>query len=173
MVTWHGRMKKLNVIGRQIGRLRYQRGWTQEMLAARLQLAGWIISRTGVSKIENGSVYVPDFRLPCFAQLFGVAIADFFIRRRSFSPQSTTERRNSISTKTQNDGDYMEDTAKLEASSMTERLAYSIQESADMLGVNYFSVYRLIQRGKLKACRALRGKLLVPRAELLKLLRTE
>jgi excisionase family DNA binding protein len=55
----------------------------------------------------------------------------------------------------------------------TERLAYSIQESADMLGVNYFSVYRLIQRGKLKACRALRGKLLVPRAELLKLLHTQ
>ncbi len=45
---------------------------------------------------------------------------------------------------------------------MAERLAYSIKESADLLGVNYFSVYRLIQRGKLKACRALRGKLLVP-----------
>ena len=55
----------------------------------------------------------------------------------------------------------------------TERLAYSIQEAADMLGVNYFSVYRLIQRNKLKVCRALRGKLLVPRAELLKLLGTE
>ena len=54
-----------------------------------------------------------------------------------------------------------------------ERLAYSIQESADMLGVNYFSIYRLIQRGKLKACRALRGKLLVPRTELLKLLQTD
>lgn len=54
-----------------------------------------------------------------------------------------------------------------------ERLAYSIQEAADMLGVNYFSVYRLIQRGKLKVCRALRGKLLVPRTELLKLLQTE
>jgi excisionase family DNA binding protein len=52
----------------------------------------------------------------------------------------------------------------------TERLAYSIQEAADMLGVHYFSVYRLIQRGKLKVCRALRGKLLVSRAELLKLL---
>ena len=51
-----------------------------------------------------------------------------------------------------------------------ERLAYSIQEAADLLGVNYFSVYRLIQRGKLRACRALRGKLLVPRAELLRLL---
>jgi excisionase family DNA binding protein len=55
----------------------------------------------------------------------------------------------------------------------TERLAYSIQEAADMLGVNYFSVYRLIQRNKLKVCRALRGKLLVPRTELLKLLGTE
>jgi excisionase family DNA binding protein len=53
-----------------------------------------------------------------------------------------------------------------------ERLAYSIQESADLLGVNYFSVYRLIQRGKLRACRALRGKLLVPRTELLRLLKS-
>ena len=59
------------------------------------------------------------------------------------------------------------------ANSQTERLAYSVQEAADMLGVNYFSVYRLIQRGKLKVCRALRGKLLVPRVELLKLLKTE
>ena len=55
----------------------------------------------------------------------------------------------------------------------TERLAYSVQEAADLLGVNYFSVYRLIQRGKLKVCRALRGKLLVPREELLKLLNSE
>ena len=67
----------------------------------------------------------------------------------------------------------MEDTETIETPAITERLAYSIQESADMLGVNYFSVYRLIQRGKLKACRALRGKLLVPRTELLKLLKTE
>jgi excisionase family DNA binding protein len=54
-----------------------------------------------------------------------------------------------------------------------ERLAYSVQEAADLLGVNYFSVYRLVQRGKLKVCRALRGKLLVPRAELIKLLKTD
>ena len=53
------------------------------------------------------------------------------------------------------------------------RLAYSVQEAAGLLGVNYFSVYRLVQRGKLKACRALRGKLLVPRAELLRLLKTD
>lgn len=53
----------------------------------------------------------------------------------------------------------------------SERLAYSIKESADLLGVNYFSIYRLIQRKKLRACRALRGKLLVPRSELLRLLK--
>ena len=72
----------------------------------------------------------------------------------------------------QNDSN-MADIPQPEPPPGTERLAYSIQESADLLGVNYFSVYRLIQRGKLKACRALRGKLLVPRTELLKLLKTE
>lgn len=51
-----------------------------------------------------------------------------------------------------------------------ERLAYSVHEAAALLGVDYFSVYRLIQRRKLHACRALRGKLLIPRTELLRLL---
>lgn len=54
-----------------------------------------------------------------------------------------------------------------------ERLAYSIEEAAQMLGLNYHSIYRLIQRGKLKACRVLRGKFLIPRDELLKLLKSE
>jgi excisionase family DNA binding protein len=59
------------------------------------------------------------------------------------------------------------------AAASSERLAYSVEEAAALLGVNYFSVYRLIQRGKLRACRALRGKLLVPRSELLKLVKSE
>ena len=54
-----------------------------------------------------------------------------------------------------------------------DRLAYSIPEVADMLGVDYFSVYRLVLRGKLKACRALRGKFLITRAELNRLLNSE
>jgi excisionase family DNA binding protein len=48
----------------------------------------------------------------------------------------------------------------------SERLAYSVEESAQLLGVHYFSVYRMIQRGKLRACRVLRGKQLVLRSEL-------
>jgi excisionase family DNA binding protein len=67
----------------------------------------------------------------------------------------------------------MENEQKMETSpAKIERLAYSLQESADMLGVNYHSVYRMVQRGKLKACRVLRGKFLVPRSELIKLLNT-
>jgi excisionase family DNA binding protein len=54
-----------------------------------------------------------------------------------------------------------------------ERISYSIHEAAEMLGVDYFSVYRLIQRGKLKACRALRGKFLISKTELFRLLNNE
>jgi len=46
-------------------------------------------------------------------------------------------------------------TEQLRKKERVERLAYSIPEAADMLGLDYFSVYRLVQRGKLKACRAL------------------
>jgi excisionase family DNA binding protein len=56
---------------------------------------------------------------------------------------------------------------------VSERLAYSVQEAADLLGVNYFSVYRMIVRGKLKVSRAMSRKLLVPRTELLKLLKAD
>jgi excisionase family DNA binding protein len=54
-----------------------------------------------------------------------------------------------------------------------ERLAYSVNEVASLLGVHYFTVYRLIQNGQLKACRAVRGKLLIPRSEVLRLLAGE
>ena len=54
----------------------------------------------------------------------------------------------------------MEDIPHLESPPATERLAYSIQVCADMLGVNYFSVYRLIQRGKLEACKSVSGRVL-------------
>jgi excisionase family DNA binding protein len=54
-----------------------------------------------------------------------------------------------------------------------DRLAYSIPEAADMLGLDYFSVYRLVVRGKLKACRALRGKFLITKTELNRFLNAE
>lgn len=40
------------------------------------------------------------------------------------------------------------------------RIAYTLKETADMLGVSYITVYRLVQRGKLKVCGDLRTKLI-------------
>jgi transcriptional regulator with XRE-family HTH domain len=71
-------MKRLNLIGRNIGRLRYQRGWTQDMLAARLQLAGWMISRSKISRIESEQTHVCDFQLIIFADVFDVEVAKLF-----------------------------------------------------------------------------------------------
>src|SRR5206468_3226550 len=67
-------MNTLNVVGRQLGRLRYQRELTQEQLADELQRAGWLITRSGISKIEGGSVYIPDFRLFYLAQVLHVEV---------------------------------------------------------------------------------------------------
>lgn len=69
-------MKGLNLIARQVSRLRYQRGWTQDELADLLQKTGWFITRSGVSKIEGGSIYVPDFRLVWLASVFNVRASD-------------------------------------------------------------------------------------------------
>ncbi len=67
-------MNTLNLVGRQVSRLRYQRELTQEELADALQRAGWLITRSGVSKIEGGSVYVPDFRLCYLAHVLRVEV---------------------------------------------------------------------------------------------------
>lgn len=46
-----------------------------------------------------------------------------------------------------------------------ERLAYSMQETADLLGLSYLTVYRLNKRGLLKSSTALRHKLF-PKTEI-------
>ena len=71
-------MKRLNLIGRNIGRLRYQRGWTQDILAAKLQLAGWMISRSNISRIESEQAHVYDFQVFVFADTFDVEVKTLF-----------------------------------------------------------------------------------------------
>jgi hypothetical protein len=41
-----------------------------------------------------------------------------------------------------------------------ERMAYSMKETAELLGVSYMSVHRLVQRGLLKPSSALRIKII-------------
>ena len=40
------------------------------------------------------------------------------------------------------------------------KLAYTMAETAEMLGISYISVHRLIQRGLLRSSRALRHKII-------------
>lgn len=50
------------------------------------------------------------------------------------------------------------------------RLAYTMRETAEIIGVSYITVHRLIKRGKLRASDALRNKV-IPRTEIDRFLR--
>lgn len=50
------------------------------------------------------------------------------------------------------------------------RLAYSMRETAEILGVSYITVHRLLKRGKLRASDAIRNKV-IPKTEIEKFLR--
>ena len=57
-------MKKLNLIGRQVNKLRQRNGWSQEIFAVQLQRAGWHnATRSTVSKIEGGSIGIAEYDL--------------------------------------------------------------------------------------------------------------
>jgi transcriptional regulator with XRE-family HTH domain len=80
-------MERLNDVGPQIRRLRCERGWTQDLLAAKLQLHGWDISREGVAKVEGGYHGVSDRQLRCLSRAFNSPIEDVVSRwRRSSEP---------------------------------------------------------------------------------------
>jgi transcriptional regulator with XRE-family HTH domain len=70
------RTRHLNLIGPQVRKLRVHRGWTQKVFAAKLQIAGWDISREGVAKVEARMVRVVDHRLYFLANVLGVSITD-------------------------------------------------------------------------------------------------
>jgi len=61
--------------------------------------------------------------------------------------------------------------SQVPAADAVPRLAYSMDDAANMLGISYASVSRLIARGQLKACSTLRTKL-ITRAEIERFLNT-
>ena len=74
----NGGMKPRNIIGPQIRKLRYQRGWSQNHLTGKLQLLGYDRPRSGIGKIESGYLFVCDSELPYFAAALGVTVSDLF-----------------------------------------------------------------------------------------------
>ena len=70
------RMKTLNLIGRQVQRIRVTNQWSQKKLAEKLQLAGLDKSREAVGRIEARLVYVRDYELLLIAKALGVKLPD-------------------------------------------------------------------------------------------------
>jgi hypothetical protein len=62
-------------------RRRYALGWSQSVLATKLQIAGFDISRSGVSKIEARLSYVDDKTLLYLAEVLKVQVQELFPTR--------------------------------------------------------------------------------------------
>lgn len=74
-------MRYKNNVGPQIRRRRYALGWSQSVLAAKLQIAGLDISRSGVSKIEARLRHVDDKSIMFLAEVLSVPLGDLFPKR--------------------------------------------------------------------------------------------
>jgi len=71
-------MSKLNIIGPGVIKLRVERGWSQDVLAARLQCQEDDISRDVLANIETGRTKVTDAHIRAFQKVFGVRIVMLF-----------------------------------------------------------------------------------------------
>ena len=69
---------KRNLVGAQVRRLRYQRGWTQEQLVAKCGTAGWDVSRGTLAKVEAAVRSVSDKELLVMANVLMVTPNDLF-----------------------------------------------------------------------------------------------
>lgn len=70
----------LNVVGPQVRKFRNAKGWTQSILAQKLQLQGWSISLGSLGKLEAQLRRVPDCELMFLARVLGVEVSGLFPR---------------------------------------------------------------------------------------------
>jgi transcriptional regulator with XRE-family HTH domain len=71
-------MNRSNVIGPSIAKLRNERKWTQEMLAAKLQIQGCDITRDVIANIESRRSPVTDKQILHFMRVFQVPLTEIF-----------------------------------------------------------------------------------------------
>ncbi len=65
---------KKNISGKRIREARKKLHLSQEYLAVRMQVAGIIMERDVVSRIEIGTRFVPDYEIPVFAEVLHVSV---------------------------------------------------------------------------------------------------
>ena len=79
--------RNCNVIGRNVARERYQRGWTQDELVTKLQLLGCSITRDIVANIETGRCVTTDKQIEFLAEVLGLEVQQLFPVTRHFVRQ--------------------------------------------------------------------------------------
>ncbi len=72
-----------NVIGRNVARLRYQNGWSQDLLVTKMQVLGFYITRDILANIETLRSSVTDKQIVIFAEVFCVPVGDLFPPNRN------------------------------------------------------------------------------------------
>ena len=68
----------LNVSGKNIKEIRKKQKNTQEDLCARMQIMGFKLSRSDISKLENGKRFVNDVEIVGFSKALKVSILDLY-----------------------------------------------------------------------------------------------
>ena len=71
-------MQYKNLIGAEIRKRRDRLDWNQSDLVVKLQIAGWDIDRSQLSKIECRLVHLSDYQQLFFARVFKVSLSDLF-----------------------------------------------------------------------------------------------
>ena len=66
------------MIGSRVRRLRLDAELSQEKFAAKLQIAGWDISRVGIAKIESQIRKVSDAEVIALAHVLSCEVAELF-----------------------------------------------------------------------------------------------
>lgn len=81
-----------NIVGPQVRRYRDRNGWSQALLAAKCQLAGWDISRGIVAAIEGKVRWVGDFELLLLAKVLHVEPIDLLPKQVVWNEYFRQER---------------------------------------------------------------------------------
>jgi hypothetical protein len=76
--TSPGMTRNSNIIGRNVARFRYQKGWSQDLLVTKMQLLGIYITRDILANIETLRTTATDKQIVVFAEVFGVPVGDLF-----------------------------------------------------------------------------------------------
>ena len=67
-----------NIVGQNVVKFRHRAGWTQDVLATKMQLLRCYMTPAIVANIETRRSSVSDKRIEMFAEVFGVAVGDLF-----------------------------------------------------------------------------------------------